>query len=764
MAGSRGKQTKSYIASGSAGASAAARLQLKVNRISGAAETCRTCEGKGEKMRRSFSLLLAGSAWLFTPALAQAQETPQQDTAPEDTATGDIVVTGYGRSNEPTTATGLPLTPIETPQTISVITQQQIRDQALISINDALDFAVGISKKDIDRGRSAISSRGFEVQNFQLDGAPFVNGNVGFGETSTALYERVDLVRGAAGLMHGAGDPSAVVNLIRKHADSSAFAGTVSLEAASWDRFAGTVDVQSPLNAAGTVRVRAVAQAYRQDGFVDREKKKGLVLYGVLDADLGERTKLSFGASYQRDDRDGVMWAQLPYWYSDGTRTDWPRSKTTGTDWGHWNTTEITAFATLTHDLGGGWKVRGDLGYHKGLEDSKLLWLDGMPDRVTGLGMTSYGYWYKADPEQWHGSIQANGTFALLGGTHDLSFGAMASYLDGGWTNRDPIAIDPVGDFNRWDGTLAEPEWGDRYVLSDKGNTTQAALYGTTRISLFDGLKLIAGGRVSSFKRNEEALPSGRAAYSLAYKGVFTPYAGLVYDITDNLSAYVSYTNIFKPQGNLRDRTGRLLDPLEGKSYEAGVKALLLDGKLLATAAVYRIEQDNLAVPDPGQFVPGTSNPAYRGASGTVAKGYELEVVGKITPQWDISAGWSDYSAKDADGVDVLSHQPRRAFNFATAYGFTGALDGLRVGGALKWESQPPVTATNPGSGAVERIGQPDYAIANIMARYDLSRQVSLQLNVDNLFDQTFFSGNSWFPGFVYGEPRNARVTLKYAF
>ncbi|MDP5278747.1 TonB-dependent siderophore receptor [Sphingomonas sp. DG1-23] len=714
-------------------------------------------------MRRSICLLLAGSACLFTPALLHAQEAPQRDASTEDAAE-DIVVTGYGRSNEPTTATGLPLKPIETPQTISVITRQQIRDQALTSINDALDFAVGISKKDIDRGRSAISARGFEVQNFQLDGAPFVNGNVGFGETSTVQYERVDLVRGAAGLMQGAGDPSAVVNLIRKHADSSEFAGYASLEAASWNRFSGTVDVQSPLNAAGTVRLRGVAQAYRQDGFVDREEKKGLLLYGVLDADLGERTRLSVGASYQRDDRDGVMWAQLPYWYTDGTRTDWPRSKTTGTDWGFWNTTEISAFATLTHDLGGGWRIRGDLGYHKGLEESKLLWLDGTPDRITGLGVNSSGYWYKADPEQWHGSIQANGTFTLLGGTHDLSVGAMASYLDGGWTNRTPLAIDPIGDFNRWDGTLADPEWGERYVLSGMGNTTQTALYATTRINLIGGLKVIGGGRLSYFTRNEEADSFGGTAYRLKYNNVFTPYAGLVYDITANLSAYASYTNIFKPQGNVRDREGRLLDPLEGKSYEAGLKALFLDDKLLATAAVYRIEQDNLAVPDPGQVVPGTSNPAYRGATGTVAKGYELEIVGKITPQWDISAGWSHYSAKDADDVDVLSHQPRRVFNFATAYDFTGPLDGLRLGGAVKWESQPPVTAANPGTGVVENIGQPDYAIVNIMARYDLSEQLSLQLNVDNLFDQTFFSGNSWFPGFVYGEPRNGRVTLRFAF
>ena len=711
-------------------------------------------------MRRSIRFLLTGSAFLCTSTFALAQ----QDTLPlptDDETSDTIVVTGYGRTDQPTAATGLPLSPLETPQTISVITQQQMKDQAFNTINDALDFTVGISKKDVDRGRSAITARGFEVQNFQLDGAPFANGNVGFGETSTAQYERVDLVRGAAGLMQGAGDPSAVVNLIRKHATEQEFAGNISLEAGSWDRFAATLDIQSPLNAAGTVRARAVAQAYTQDSFVDLEKKKGLLLYGVIDADLGDRTTLSIGASYQRDERDGIMWAQLPYWYSDGTRTDWPRSKTTGTDWGLWNTTEISAFATLKHKLGGDWEIRGDIAYHKGIENSKLLWLDGLPDRITGAGVGTSGYWYKTSPEQWHTSIQANGSFALLGGQHDLAFGAMASRVDDGWTNRDPIAIDPIDDFNSFDGRLAEPEWGERYDMSGFGNTTQAAVYASTRISLIGGLKLIGGGRVSYYKRNEHESKFG-SPYSLLYKGQITPYVGLVYNVTDNLSAYASYTNIFKPQGNLRDRNNRLIDPLEGSNYEAGLKALLLDGQLLATVSVYRIEQDNLAVAD--GLIPGTPLTAYRGMKGTVAKGYELEIVGKITPQWDVSAGWSDYSAKDADGAQVLAHQPRRAFNFATRYDFTGTLDGLSVGGAVKWESRPPVTAVNPGTNVEERIGQPAYAIANIMARYDLTEALSLQVNVDNLFDKRFFSGNVWFPGFVYGEPRNARVTLRYAF
>ena len=707
---------------------------------------------------RSFRSLLASSAMLIAPALAHAQ----QPGAAADDAGDTIIVTAYGRTNDPTAATGLPLSPIETPQTISVITRQQIDDQAFTSINDALDFTVGISKKDVDRGRSAISARGFEVQNFQLDGAPFANGNVGFGETSTAQYERVDLVRGAAGLMHGAGDPSAVVNLIRKHADAEAFKGYVSLEGGSWDRIAATLDAQSPLNAAGTIRLRAVAQAYRQDAFVDREKKQGRLLYGVLDMDLGERTTFSVGASYQRDERDGVLWSQLPYWYSDGTRTDWPRSKTTGTDWGFWNTTEISAFATLSHKLGE-WTVRGDVAYHKGLENSKLLWLSGIPDRLTGQGVSTAGYWYHANPEQWHGSVQANGPFTLFGGENDLSLGAMASTLNDGWTNRDPVAIDPINNFNLFNGELADPVWDNRYVLSS-GDTTQMAVYGTTRISIVDGLKLIAGGRLSNFKRNEGPTSWGSAPYSISYKGVFTPYAGLIYNITPSVSVYASYTQIFKPQGDVRDRNGDLLSPLEGKNYEAGIKAQVLDGRILATAAVYRIEQDNLAVPDAGVLVPGTSNAAYRAAQGTVAKGYELELVGKVTPQWDISAGWSHYSAKDDQGAHVIAHQPRRAFNLSTRYDFVDTLEGFSIGGAVKWESRPPVTAANPGTGAMQAIGQPAYALVNLMARYAVSEQLSLQLNVDNVFDKEFFSGNVWFPGFVYGEPRNARVTLKYNF
>ena len=118
----------------------------------------------------------------------------------------------------------------------------------------------------------------------------------------------------------------------------------------------------------------------------------------------------------------------------------------------------------------------------------------------------------------------------------------------------------------------------------------------------------------------------------------------------------------------------------------------------------------------------------------------------------------------DAEGPPVQAQHPRRMLKLATVYDVGGSLEGLSMGGSLRWESRPPQTAINPGTGERERVGQPAFTIVNLMAKYALNARTSLQLNVNNLFDQHYFSNNAWFAGFVFGEPRNARVTLRYAF
>lgn len=135
-----------------------------------------------------------------------------------------------------------------------------------------------------------------------------------------------------------------------------------------------------------------------------------------------------------------------------------------------------------------------------------------------------------------------------------------------------------------------------------------------------------------------------------------------------------------------------------------------------------------------------------------------------MTDEWDVNLGWTDYDAKDGDGIDVVSHHPRQMLKLATVYDAGALLPGLRIGGSMRWESRPPMTAINPGSGDEERVGQPAYAIVNLMAEYEFTDQTSLQLNINNAFDETYISNNQWFAGYVYGEPSNAHLTLKHAF
>lgn len=678
------------------------------------------------------------------------------------TRPGATEASGSYTTGATSTATGLNLALRDTPQSVSVITRERIDDQAMAVVADALTSTTGVSLKATDRGRNSLTVRGFDVSSFQFDGIPFATGNIGLEELSTVIYDRVEVVRGSTGLLAGAGEPSAAINLVRKHADSKTFTGWATAEAGSWNRRAGTVDLSTPLSGDGTLRGRVVAHAYSQDAFIDLERSRGSVFYAVLDADLSPATRLSLGASEQRDQRSGVLWYPLPLWYADGTRTNWDRSKTTATRWNQWDTTEQAAFATLEHKLPSRWTLRADAAYHRQTEDSKLLWFDGVPDRATGLGMTAYPYHYLTKPRQIHLGLTATGPFEWLGRQHELTAGLLRSRLKDGWSNRDAVGtLADVGDINAWDGSYPEPALGERYVGS-QGTTTQTAAYAAARLQLSGALKLIAGARLSQWQRDEGVGAWTANPYTIRHSGVLTPYAGLVFDLSEQVSAYASYADIFNPQ-TYRKRDGSYLDPLEGKSYEAGVKAELLDGKLNASAAVFRIDQDNFAVADGNATVLGTTEQAYVGAKGTRSQGYELELTGDITRHWNLSLGWTHYRAKDAAGADVASHHPRKMLKVATNAALQGGLQGLSVGGALRWENQPPKRQANP-IGVEEATGQPAYAVVDLMAKYEFDPHWSLQLNINNVFDKKYHSGSQWWDGFLYGEPRNAKLSARYQF
>lgn len=657
------------------------------------------------------------------------------------------------------TATPLSLSPRDTPQSVSVMTQQRIEDQGLLNITDVLNNVTGVSVNQYETHRAQFNARGFDINALMIDGVPTTwDQSWSSGEvlTSLAIYDRVEIVRGSTGLTTGAGDPSAAINLVRKRASSKELTGSVELGFGSWNERRVLADVATPLNEAKTLRARVVGEYLERDSWVDNLQNKNQTLFATFEADLTPNTLLSAGVSRQENDPRGSMWGGLPVWYSDGSKANWDRSKTTAADWTRWDTVYENYFAALEHRFANNWKVKATYSHGDRTADSYLLYLYGTPNRTTGLGMFAWPGSYKVRTRQDDIGLQANGPFEFLGRTHELAVGYAYSQQKFNADSRAASTFGTVGDFNAWNGTsYPEPTWGPLSFYG-KSETKQEAIYAAMRLNLSDPLKVIVGTRLTQYEKSgNEAAGS---PFIMKVENQLTPYAGVIYDLNENFSLYASYTDIFLPQQK-RDISGKYLDPILGKSTEAGVKGEFFEGRLNASLAVFRIEQDNLAQ-STGQIIPGTTPPetAYRASQGATSEGFEVDLAGELSKGWNASAGFTLFRATDANGTDVNSIYPRQSLKLFTTYRLPGALSALSVGGGVNWQGK---TYTYVGS---EKLEQKPYALVNLMARYDIGKQLSAQLNVNNLFDKTYYGMFDAYNQMTYGAPRSATVSLKYKF
>ena len=656
------------------------------------------------------------------------------------------------------TATPLELSPRETPQSVSVVTRQRIEDQDMQTVMDVVNNATGVSVNRYETNRAQFNARGFKINSLMIDSVPTIweqpwsSGEV---FSSLIMYDRVELVRGANGLMTGAGDPSASINLVHKRANSRQLTGSVGLSAGSWHQVGVQADVSTALNESGTVRGRLVGEFTDGDSWIDLLSNKRQTVYGTLDIDLSANTVLWLGISHQENDTDSPMWGGLPVWYSDGTLAHWSRSKTTSADWSRWDSTYDNYFVNLEHSFANGW--HGKISYSRGEReaDSYLLYLSGNPNP----GMSSFPGSYNTKTTQDDVSLQASGPFRLLGRQHELAFGYVHSRQRFDAMSRPAqTGFGGIADFDSYDGSFPEPVWG-ALSFYEESETTQQGLYGMARINLADPLKLILGTRVSRYEKTGHGLYS--EAYDIDHDNEVTPYAGVVYDINETLSAYVSYTNIFLPQSE-RDINGKYLDPVLGKSTEAGIKGEFMEGRLNASAAIFRIRQDNLAR-STGDMIPGTTELAYVTSEGATSKGVELELSGELAANWNASLGYTQFQATDAGGDKVNTLYPRKLLRTFTAYRLPGQWDNVTLGGGVNWQSEIYTNATNP-AGNSERITQKAYALVNLMARYEVSPQLSLQLNADNLFDEEYFDVFNAYGAITYGAPRSVTASARYKF
>nr|WP_275446465.1 TonB-dependent siderophore receptor [Pseudoalteromonas sp. OF7H-1] len=701
------------------------------------------------------TLSFAVMAALGTSAL-QVQAAQQDNEEIEK-----IVVTGKYTVNEVIdTATGLGLSLLETPQSVSVITAARIKEQKLDTLTDTVLNAIGVSAKEIDNVRNTLQSRGFDITNYQIDGVPLswsLAGDSGETIADVAIYERVEFVRGATGLLTGAGDPSASINLVRKHANSTDLTGFTSVSLGSWNNKEVMVDVANGLTNDGSVRGRVVAKYEEGDSYQDLFSDESTVLYGVLEADLSTHSTIRVGASYQRNDPTSPTWGALPTFFTDRSKTDWEVEKTTAANWTEWQTTGTNAFVNFSHNFANGWELVANYNKLKYEQDTELLYLHGQLDKTTGEGLASLPYKSTGESNQDSFDIRLQGFYQLAGREHDFVTGAL--YSEQSADTLTFAALDnaflPVGNFYEWDGNFPEPTWGTETSVAQDMDTEQTGFYAATRLNLSDELNVIAGGRLSSWQREGESYV---IITDFGDNGVFIPYAGALYDMSTTQRVYASYTEIFQPQ-NAQDRNGDFLEPIKGKSYEVGLKSTYLDDALQTTLAIFQIEQDNLAQDDIGYIVPGSANTvAQYAAEGTTSKGFEFEVVGQLTDGFDVHLGYSQYKAEDAKGIEVNTDNPRKQFKLYATYQFVKALPELTIGGGVNWQDDTySVTGNN-------RLEQDAYALVSLMANYALADNMALQLNVENLFDEKYYSQIGFFDQYRYGAPRNYSLSFSYDF
>ncbi len=712
------------------------------------------------RSRFSRRALTAAIACVTISPLGHAQENgPNADSGPIQ----EILITSrYAVTEQLDTATGLGLTLYETPQSVSVVTAERMADQDLDTLTDVVNNAAGVSARAQDSTRDTYSARGFAINNYQVDGIPIYwepGGNAGETQSNTALYERVEVVRGSTGLLTGAGNPSASINLVRKHADSKELTGSVNFSAGRWDTYGATADVSTPLNQSGSVRGRFVGHVEEGESFRDLGEESTSVFYGVVDADLTDSTLLRVGASRQENEPKGSTWGGLPAWHADGSRTDWERSKTIGADWTSWSSTVEHYYLDLIQDFGD-WTAKFSVNNNANASDQMLLYFSGTPDRATGEGMSASPRNAATDREQTSVSLQLSGQYSLFGREHDLTLGAVDHKDDSVASSYSRENIAPVGNFNEWDGSYPQPTWGESNVEIDQ-TTEQFGLYGATRLSVSDPFKLILGGRIADW--NQSGLYYGTPR-DFGDDDVFIPYAGALYELNEQHTVYASYTDIFQPQ-NLQDRNGDFLDPIRGESTELGLKSLFFDGRLQTTLAVFNILQDDLGQPDGDLPVPGIENSqAYYPAEGTESQGFEFEAVGELMPGWDLSFSYTQFDAEDAEGSPVNTSNPSELFKLYTSYQFSDRLDGLTVSGGINWQDRNYTDTTNPVTGEPERMEQEAYSLVSMMARYQLTEQLSAQLNVQNALDETYYSQIGFYSQLEYGEPRNVTASLNYRF
>ncbi|MDR5857901.1 TonB-dependent siderophore receptor [Halomonas eurihalina] len=670
-------------------------------------------------VRRALGLTLSG-ALLGLPMSALAQD----DGVESDT----VVVTA--------TALKVAVPLAETPRSVSSVQREELDERNVQSLDESFRYRAGVLSGHYGADNN---TNWFKVRGF--DQATYMNGlrlfDPGYYEWTPEPYglESVDVFKGPASILYGEAPSGGLINAVSKRPTAEP-RGEINIQAGNRQHRQLAFDTSGPVTESGDVRYRMVGLYKERDGDLDGTDNERYYFAPSLEWDISDDTELTLLASIQKD--DGVP--ENPFKLAYGTIQDTPFGKVDpetnygAPDYDKDERTQVSLGYELSHRLDDTWKFEQNFRYSHLDLDLRSTYMD----FATGDGRTAYRGHLQRDGEidnltvdnrmigKWYTERTEN-TLLLGVDYQELS-------LDG--KEFDDFTYDTVDIFDP--DTSITPV--DRSQLFGRQiDKQQLGIYVQDQLRIDDRWVLLGSVRHDSadVENTNQSLD-----VTVDETQSHTSYSGGVMYLADNgISPYLSYTESFSPQAET-NVDGAIFEEIEGKQWEAGIKYAPLFWDGYVSAAVFDIEESNSFETTPA---------GYQAQAGErSATGLEIESVGYLTDQLQLTASYTYTDARDAED-NRAALIPRHQASAWLDYGFQqGALRGLKLGGGVRYV----------GESVDGDITVPDYTLVDAMASYDFADHWRAQVNVNNLIDKEYVASCDFWC--YYGESRSVIGSLSY--
>ncbi|MCU0549426.1 MAG: TonB-dependent siderophore receptor [Leptolyngbya sp. Prado105] len=673
---------------------------------------------------------------------------PEEEEPDEEIVATGTQPRGYRVPNSTTgSRTDTPLRDL--PFSVQVVPQELLRDRQVQSVNEALQTVAGVSPDNPSYSAfEGVTIRGFTgrniIRNGLRDDTNITN------RIAIPNVEQIEVLKGPAGALFSQGGPGGTVNIVTKKPLSTP-RYTAEASIGNFDSYGGFLDFTGPLNDSKTVLYRFIAGASTTGTFIDFFDRQNLVIAPSLTWQISPATRLTFEGEYTLSEQPNARGLPAIGTVLPNINGQLPRNRFIGEPDDELDQNDrytLRLGYTLEHQLSPDWQLRNAFRATLQQVPQNSLFPSALLDDQRTL---ERGLFSTQDQSQDNFILDTNvvGTFKTGSVNHKLLFGFDLN-RDIYAASSQQFALAPIDIFNPVYGQPRGALLGE--FPREPFITNSLGIYLQDQIDLLPNLKLLLGGR---FDIVSQKIEFADGTESSQQDEAFSPRVGLVYQPTDSLSLYASYSRSFlQSVGTAFDNA--LFQPERGTQYEVGVKADWLDRRLSTTLALYQITRTNVLTEDP-------ANPPFSIQTGEQrSRGVELDIAGEIVPGWKIAAGYAYTDARiTADNTFAVGNRinnvPEHAVSLWTTYEVqSGSLRGLGFGLGLFYVGQRQGDLDN--SFQVPSYTRTD---ASVFYRRDNYR---IGLNIENLFDVSYFETAESPLRVYYGAPFTIRGTVSWTF